>query len=87
MSAQDAVDAAMRVYSAMMRGSRSQANAEFFARQVADASSELDGGFEELTAGLLQIVALLTKLLADRQEIPKEQVVHAVGLALTSRSV
>ncbi|GAW47954.1 MULTISPECIES: hypothetical protein [unclassified Nocardioides] len=74
----------MRVYTALIDSTGSTDDAELFATLTAEAGQDLDGGFEELTAGLLQIIALLTHLLAERSDVPRAQVVRAVGVALAS---
>jgi hypothetical protein len=75
----------MRVYGALVGSEGVDGGAEVFAATVTEAGRELTGGYEELSAGLLQVVAVLTELVASQTGSERSRVVQAVGLALAHR--
>ncbi|QWF20470.1 hypothetical protein KM427_15925 [Nocardioides sp. LMS-CY] len=82
MPSRQSVEAAMRVYAALVGNEEVAGGADLFAATVVEAGQELAGGFEDLAAGLLQVVAVLTELVATQSGTKRSTVVQAVGLAL-----
>ncbi|GAA1546066.1 hypothetical protein [Nocardioides humi] len=84
MSSDASVDAAMRVVTALALGGAADADAELFARTITQGADELPRGFEELCAGLLEVVMALLVIAETATGLHRARLVRAAATMVAS---
>lgn len=88
MTLEDSVDAAMRVVTTLASGTLEDADAELFAWTVIEGAAHLPRGFEDLCAGLLEVIVVLLVIAETASGLQRAQLVRAAArMVVEARSV